>query len=89
MRPSAVAPASVREDGKRSDSADTHGEARRRGYRSILVREFAKGVLQLRGFPPNAINVYLVEEVVVDAATRHAGGAFCASSRAGPSRPTS
>jgi hydroxyacylglutathione hydrolase len=37
------------------------------------VRELAPGVWQLRGFPPNAINVYLVEDVLVDAATRHAG----------------
>ncbi len=36
------------------------------------MRELAEGVLQLRGFPPNAINVYLVEDVLVDAATRHA-----------------
>jgi hydroxyacylglutathione hydrolase len=37
------------------------------------VKELAKGVWQLSGFPPNSINVYLVEDVIVDAATRHAG----------------
>jgi hydroxyacylglutathione hydrolase len=37
------------------------------------VKELAPGVWQLRGFPPNAINVYLVEDVLIDAATRHAG----------------
>jgi hydroxyacylglutathione hydrolase len=37
------------------------------------VRRLADGVWQLKGFPPNAINVYLLEDVLVDAATRHAG----------------
>jgi hydroxyacylglutathione hydrolase len=37
------------------------------------VKQLADGVWQLGGFPPNAINVYLLEDVVVDAATRHAG----------------
>ena len=37
------------------------------------MRELARGVWQLRGFPPNAINVYLVEDVLIDAATRRAG----------------
>jgi hydroxyacylglutathione hydrolase len=37
------------------------------------VKELAPGVWQLRGFPPNAINVYLVGDVLIDAATRHAG----------------
>ena len=36
------------------------------------MRELADGLWQLRGFPPNAINVYLVEDVLIDAATRHA-----------------
>jgi hydroxyacylglutathione hydrolase len=36
------------------------------------VRELARDVWQLRGFPPNAINVYLVEDVLIDAGTRHA-----------------
>jgi hydroxyacylglutathione hydrolase len=37
------------------------------------VKQLADGVWQLRGFPPNAINVYLIEDVLVDAATRRAG----------------
>jgi glyoxylase-like metal-dependent hydrolase (beta-lactamase superfamily II) len=37
------------------------------------VRELAPGVWQLRGFPPNAINVYLAGDVLIDAASRHAG----------------
>jgi hydroxyacylglutathione hydrolase len=36
------------------------------------MRELAKGVHMLRGFPPNAINVYLVNDVLIDAATRQA-----------------
>lgn len=34
------------------------------------MRELAPGVHQLAGLPPNAINVYLVGEVLIDAATR-------------------
>jgi glyoxylase-like metal-dependent hydrolase (beta-lactamase superfamily II) len=34
------------------------------------VRELAEDVYLLRGMPPNAINVYLVGEVLIDAATR-------------------
>jgi hydroxyacylglutathione hydrolase len=37
------------------------------------VKQLVDGVWQLRGFPPDAINVYLVEDVIVDAATRYAG----------------
>jgi glyoxylase-like metal-dependent hydrolase (beta-lactamase superfamily II) len=37
------------------------------------VKQLADGVWQLRGFPPDGINVYLVEDVVIDAATRLAG----------------
>jgi glyoxylase-like metal-dependent hydrolase (beta-lactamase superfamily II) len=37
------------------------------------VKQVAPDVWQLRGFPPNAINVYLVGDVLIDAATRHAG----------------
>jgi len=36
------------------------------------VRRVADGVYQLRGFRPDAINVYLLEDVVLDAATRDA-----------------
>jgi hydroxyacylglutathione hydrolase len=37
------------------------------------MRELAPGVWQLRGFPRNVMNVYLVEDVLIDAASRHAG----------------
>jgi glyoxylase-like metal-dependent hydrolase (beta-lactamase superfamily II) len=36
------------------------------------VKELADGVHLLRGWPPNAINVYLVDDVLIDAATRQA-----------------
>jgi hydroxyacylglutathione hydrolase len=36
------------------------------------VKRLADGLHQLAGFPPNAINVYLVGDVLVDAASRHA-----------------
>ena len=38
------------------------------------MQKVADGVFQLRGFPPNAINVFLVGDVIVDAATRHEAG---------------
>jgi len=34
------------------------------------MRQLARDVYLLRGFPPNAINVYLVGDVLIDAATR-------------------
>ena len=37
------------------------------------MRELAPALFQLRGFPPNGINVYLMGDVLVDAATRRAG----------------
>jgi glyoxylase-like metal-dependent hydrolase (beta-lactamase superfamily II) len=37
------------------------------------VKQIAEDVWQLRGFPPDAINVYLVADVLIDAASRHAG----------------
>jgi hydroxyacylglutathione hydrolase len=37
------------------------------------VKQVTEGVWQLNGFPPHAINVYLVGEVLIDAGTRHAG----------------
>jgi hydroxyacylglutathione hydrolase len=37
------------------------------------MKELAPGVFQLSGFPPNGINVYLVDGVLIDAATRYAG----------------
>ena len=37
------------------------------------MRRLADGVWMLSGFPPNAINVYLLGDVLVDAATHYAG----------------
>jgi hydroxyacylglutathione hydrolase len=37
------------------------------------VKQVADGVWQLAGFPPHAINVFLVGDVLIDAGTRHAG----------------
>ena len=37
------------------------------------MKRLTDGLFQLRGFPPNAINVYLMGDVLVDAASRHAG----------------
>jgi glyoxylase-like metal-dependent hydrolase (beta-lactamase superfamily II) len=37
------------------------------------MKQLADGLYQLRGFPPNAINVYLAGDVLIDAATRRAG----------------
>ena len=37
------------------------------------MKQLADGVWQLRGFPPNAINVFLIEDVLIDAATRYEG----------------
>jgi len=36
------------------------------------VKQLAPGVWQLSGFPPNGINVFVLEDVLVDAASRHA-----------------
>jgi hydroxyacylglutathione hydrolase len=36
------------------------------------VEQVADGLYQLRGFPPNAFNVYLMGDVLVDAGSRHA-----------------
>jgi hydroxyacylglutathione hydrolase len=36
------------------------------------MRQLADGVWQLSGFPPNGINVYVLDDVLIDAATRHA-----------------
>jgi hydroxyacylglutathione hydrolase len=36
------------------------------------MRQLADGVWQLSGFPPNAINVYVIGDVLVDASTRYA-----------------
>jgi hydroxyacylglutathione hydrolase len=37
------------------------------------VKEVAPNLWQLRGFPPDGINVYLAGDVLIDAATRRAG----------------
>lgn len=37
------------------------------------MKELAPDLWQLRGLPPNGINVYLAGDVLIDAATRHAG----------------
>ena len=37
------------------------------------MKQLAPDLWQLRGFPPNGINVYLAEDVLIDAATRRAG----------------
>jgi glyoxylase-like metal-dependent hydrolase (beta-lactamase superfamily II) len=39
----------------------------------LRVKLIADDLYLLRGFPPNAINVYLMGDVIVDASTRHAG----------------
>ena len=36
------------------------------------MKRLADGLYQLRGFPPNAFNVYVMGDVLVDASTRHA-----------------
>ncbi|MEA2346267.1 MAG: hydroxyacylglutathione hydrolase [Thermoleophilaceae bacterium] len=38
------------------------------------MKQIADGVYQLGGFPPNAINVFLINDVLVDASTRYAKG---------------
>ena len=37
------------------------------------MKQLAPDVWKLNGFPPNAINVYVLGDVLVDAASRHAG----------------
>jgi glyoxylase-like metal-dependent hydrolase (beta-lactamase superfamily II) len=36
------------------------------------VKQLTDGVWQLSGFPPNSINVFVIEDVLIDASTRHA-----------------
>jgi hydroxyacylglutathione hydrolase len=38
------------------------------------MKQLAEDIYLLRGFPPNAINVYLIGDVLIDAATRQAEG---------------
>ena len=37
-----------------------------------VMKQIADGLYQLKGFPPNIMNVYLAGDVLVDAASRHA-----------------
>ncbi len=48
------------------------------------MKQLADGVWQLGGFPPNAINVYLIEDVLIDAATRYEGGRILKQLRGRP-----
>ena len=43
------------------------------GCNAGTLKELAPGVWQLRQLPPNVINVFLIEDVLVDAGTRHSG----------------
>ena len=36
------------------------------------MKQLADGVWQLSGFPPNSINVFVIEDVLIDASTRYA-----------------
>ena len=36
------------------------------------MREIAQGIWQLTGFPPNAVNIYLAGDVLIDTGTRWA-----------------
>jgi glyoxylase-like metal-dependent hydrolase (beta-lactamase superfamily II) len=45
------------------------------------MKQLDDGLSLLRGFPPNAINVYLVGDVLVDAGTRHASRRILAELR--------
>jgi glyoxylase-like metal-dependent hydrolase (beta-lactamase superfamily II) len=38
------------------------------------MRQLADDLYLLRGFPPNAINVYLAGDAIIDTGSRHAGG---------------
>ena len=51
-------------------AACAHRVTRRRMH---AVKRLAEGLYMLSGFPPNAINVYLMGDVLVDAGTRHSG----------------
>ncbi len=52
----------------------------RRGWTAAFIgcsvramKQLADGVFQLSLFPPNAINVYLIDDVLIDASTKYAG----------------
>jgi glyoxylase-like metal-dependent hydrolase (beta-lactamase superfamily II) len=42
--------------------------------KDLTMKQLADGLYLLRGWPPNAINVYLVGDVLIDAGTRQAEG---------------
>src|SRR5262245_9323024 len=48
------------------------------------MQQVARDVWQLTNFPPNVLNAYLVEDVLIDAATRWARGRFLALLRRRP-----
>jgi glyoxylase-like metal-dependent hydrolase (beta-lactamase superfamily II) len=48
------------------------------------MRLLADGLYQLRGFPPHAINVYLLGGVLIDAGTRYASGRILRQLRGRP-----
>ena len=50
------------------------------------MHKIAKGVWQLSGFPPHLFNVYLAEDVLIDAATRWARGRILSQVRGRPMR---
>ena len=52
------------------------------------MKQLADGVWQLSGFPPNAINVFVIEDVLIDASTRYATRRILRQSRATGSPPT-
>src|SRR5262249_12894779 len=60
--------------GRTGDRSRGNGreDSNRGDGREGAVRQLAEGVYLLRGWPPNAINVYLVRDVLIDAATRQA-----------------
>ncbi len=52
------------------------------------MRQIADALYLLRGFPPDAINVYLMGDVLVDAGTPGAARRILASSSTKSSAPT-
>ena len=54
---------------------------------SLPVKELAPGVLILSGFPPYAINVYLVGDVLVDRMPSHPINSIVAKILPGPAHP--
>ena len=52
------------------------------------MKHLAEGVYQLKGWPRNAINVYLIDDVLIDAATRQAEKRIMRQVSERPSRRT-